>query len=176
MTSEDFERHLHELGLTQTGLAARLGVTARSVRRWQAGEQEIPGWAAEVLQAWRQLNVRNIPWGTDLESIWCGDNAQIHLPQDHDRALADVLERVKGRGGLAAPWRVNLREHSATLGRMKVSFYKLASDSFSLQSYSRSDVHPDPQRDRSLIEEAVAAFAAAVSAARTERPEQDWDA
>ncbi len=176
MKNGEFSQSLNALGLTQTDLAIRLGVTVRSVRRWQTGEQEIPEWVAEVLSAWHQLHARNIPWGADLESIWYGDNEQIRRHQDHDKALAALLKRVKNRGGPAAPWRVNLQDHSATLGRMSVRFYMLASGGFSLANYRRGDVHSDPQRDQALIEDAVAAFASAVSAARTERPRQAWDA
>jgi len=163
------------LNLTQADLAARLGVAERTVRRWQAGEQQIPTWVVELLDVWRQLHASGVPWGADLESIWYGDDVQIRRHQDHDKALAALLRRVKARGGPAAPWRINLREHSATLGRMTVRFYKLASNSFSLANYRRGDVPPDARRDHQLIEDAVVAFSEAVSAARTARPNQAWD-
>jgi DNA-binding XRE family transcriptional regulator len=175
MTNLELNHCLEALSLTQADLAARLGVTPRTVRRWQAGEQPIPTWIAEVLGAWRQLHAHNLPWGADLESIWYGDDDQIRRHQDHDAALAALLRRVKARGGPAAPWRVNLREHRATLGPMIVRFYRLASDSFSLANYRRADVPPDVHRDQPLIEDAVAAFAASISAARTARPNQAWD-
>jgi hypothetical protein len=70
---------------------------------------------------------------------------------------------------------VNLKEHTAAIGPMVVTFYKLLSGSFSLAHYRRRDIEPDPYRDQSLIEDAVAAFAASVTKARTERPCQDWD-
>ena len=175
MTNFELNHSLDMLRLTQTDLAARLGVTPRTVRRWQAGEQPIPIWVREVLNAWHQLHARNLPWGADLESIWYGDDDQIRRHEDHDKALAALLQRVRARGGPAAPWRVNLREHSATLGPMSVRFYRLASDSFSLANYRRGDVPPDAHRDQPLIEDAVAAFAAAVGAARSSRPNQAWD-
>ena len=175
MTNLELNRSLDMLRLTQADLAARLGVTPRTVRRWQVGEQPIPIWVHEVLKAWHQLHARNLPWGADLESIWYGDDDQIRRHEDHDKALAALLQRVRARGGPAAPWRVNLREHSATLGPMSVRFYRLASDSFSLANYRRGDVPPDAHRDQPLIEDAVAAFAAAVGAARSSRPNQAWD-
>lgn len=163
------------LNLTQADLAARLGIATRTVRRWQTGEQAIPIWVVEVLDAWRQLHASGLPWGADLESIWYGDDDQIRRHQDHDKALAALLKRVKARGGPAAPWRINLRERSATLGPMVVRFYKLASNSFSLQNYRRGDVSPDARRDRPLIEDAVFAFSEAVRAARAARPSGPWD-
>jgi hypothetical protein len=166
---------LAELNLTQADLAARLGVAARTVRRWQSAEQPIPTWVAEVLDAWRQLHAHHLPWGADLESIWYGDDDQIRRHQAHDKALATLRQRVKARGGPAVPWRINLRDRSATLGPITVRFYKLASNSFSLASYRRSDVAPDVRRDQPLIEDAVVAFSDAVSAARAARPNQAWD-
>lgn len=167
MKNTNLKRYLELLNLSQADLAARLGVTTRTVRRWQNDEQPIPLWVTEVLNAWHQLHIRHLPWGADLESIWYGDNDQIRRHQDHDKALAALLQRVKARGGPAAPWRVNLRDSSATLGPITVRFYRLASNSFSLSNYRRSDMAPDAQRDQSLIEDAVAAFAAAISASAT---------
>jgi hypothetical protein len=176
MTSAEFNQHLETLGLKQAEAAALLRVTPRAVRRWQSGEQEIPGFVDALFDVWRQLHARKIPWGADMESILYGDDDQIDRHREHDEALVDLLRRVEARGGLAAPWRVNLKEHSATLGRMTVGFYKLASGGFSLANYRRSDREPDTYRDRPLIEEAVAAFSEAITKARTERPGQDWDA
>ena len=175
MTGDELNHYLESLGLTQADLAARLGVTTRTVRRWQASEQPTPSWVAEVLGAWRQLHTRNLPWGADLESVWYGDDDQIRRHQDHDKALAALLQRVKARGGPSAPWRVNLHDHSATLGPITVRFYRLASNSFSVANYRRGDMPPDAHRDQPLIEDAVAAFAAAVSEARRTRPHQGWD-
>ncbi|MGO8844585.1 MAG: hypothetical protein ACLQFI_04455 [Methylocella sp.] len=175
MTGAEFNHNLELLGLKQSDAAALLQVTPRAVRRWQSGEQQVPGTVAELVMIWRQLHAANIPWGADLESIWYGDDDQIRRHQDHDKALAAVLRRVKARGGFAAPWRVNLKEHSATLGQMVVRFYKLSSGSFSLQNYRRGDRERDPYRDQLLIEEAIAAFSAAIGKAKSERPEPEWD-
>jgi hypothetical protein len=58
---------------------------------------------------------------------------------------------------------------------MTVSFYRLRSGSFSLAHYRCGAGGPDPRRDQTLIEDAVAAFAAAVSRAVSSRPDKDWD-
>lgn len=174
MENVELNQRLEALGLKQSDAAILLRVTPRAVRKWQTGEQKIPGTVAELVLAWCQLHDRKIPWGADLESIWYGDDDQIRLHQDHDKALVALLNRVEARGGLSAPWRVDLKERSATLGRMVVRFYPLASGSFSLAHYRRGDREPDAFRDQPLIEDAVAAFAAAVSQARTERPSQPW--
>jgi hypothetical protein len=175
MTSAEFNHHLEILGLKQSDAAAFLRVTPRAVRRWQSGEQRIPATVVELVKAWRQLHAARIPWGADLESIWYGDDDQIRRHQDHALALAALLRRVQARGGPATPWRVKLKERSATLGPITVRFYKLLNDGFSLAHYRRGDMPPDPRRDQPLIEDAVAAFAAAVGKMRTERPGQSWD-
>jgi hypothetical protein len=175
MNRDQFNRRLEALGLKQSDAAALLRVTPRAVRRWQGGEQAVPANIVELLDVWRQLHDRNIPWGAAMEAIWFGDDDQIRRHQDHDKALAAVLRRVEARGGPAAPWRVNLKERRATLGRMDVGFYKLESGGFSLANYRRGDRDQDGERDRTLIEDAVAAFAAAVSQARAERPTLAWD-
>ena len=38
---------------------------------------------------------------------------------------------------------------------MEVSFYKLTNGGFSLKHYTRKDIHPDVQRDREFIDDAV---------------------
>ena len=175
MTNTEFNQYLTILGLKQSDAATLLRVTPRAVRRWQSGEQKIPGTVAELLMAWHQLHLAKIPWGADLESIWYGDDDQIRRHQEHDKTLAALLGRVEARGGPATPWRVNLKEHSATLGPIVVSFYKLLSGSFSLANYWRGDMTASPSRDRLLIEDAVAAFSSEVSKVRKERPECEWD-
>ena len=176
MKSDDFNEHLSILGLKQGAAADLLRVTPRAVRRWQNNEQPIPGPIAELVKAWRQLSDAHIPWGPDLASIWFGDDDQIRRVQDHDKALAGILSRVARRGGAPTPWSINLKERNATLGpKLTVSFYRLANGGFSLASYRRSDIPPDPVRDQPLIEDAVAAFAQAVSKAKAERPTQGWD-
>ena len=175
MNGPEFNNRLAALGLKQSDAAAMFRVTPRAVRRWQSGEQPVPGAVVELLDVWKQLHDRHMPWGPAMEAIWYGDDEQISLHHDHDKALVALLDRVRARGGASAPWRVNLKEHSATLGSMHVGFYKLRSGGFSLANYRRADRDQNGERDRLLIEDAVAAFSEAVSKARWEDPNRDWD-
>lgn len=161
MNANELNLRIEQLGTSQSELAGRLGVTTRTVRRWQSGQQPVPTWVVEVIEAWLQLHERCLPWGADLDSVWFGDDEQIALHQDHDKALADLLSRVEARSTSRAPWRVDLVGHTAKLEQICVRFYSLKSGSFSLASYGRSDMSPDARRDKDLIEDAVAAFAAA---------------
>lgn len=169
MKAIEFNNHLEILGFNQSGAAAWLQVTPRTVRRWQNGEQAIPETVADLLMACRQLQDNKIPWNADLESLWRGDKDQIQRHQSHAVALAELLRRVEKRGGVSAPWQISLKEHSATLGPMTVRFYELANGSFSLANYRRSDKGPDIHRDWTLIEEAVAAYAKALSKANEDK-------
>jgi hypothetical protein len=175
MDAAEFNRHLAFLRLGQTDAAAVLRVAPRTVRRWQNAELDVPDPIAELVRAWRQLARDHIPWRPDLESILHGDDDQIRRHQDHARSLAGLRRRVSNRGGPAAPWRVDLKEHKATLGPMTVQFYHLANGGFSLSSYWRRDRHPDPSRDQHLIEDAVVSFADAVGHALRRRPSRPWD-
>lgn len=166
MNAEEFNNYLKILGLSQGAAAAHLQVAPRTVRRWQSGEQEVPPQVESLLKAWHQLDKARIPWSADLESFWLKDTNQIRRHQDHALALAALLERVKSRGGVSAPWRISLEDHEAMLEVMTVRFYQLANGGFSLANYRRSDKPPDINRDWPLIEDAVAAFAAALGESR----------
>ncbi|MBI2720530.1 MAG: hypothetical protein HYX36_17475 [Rhizobiales bacterium] len=175
MTSSEFIDYLRFLGLEQMDAAAMLRVTPRTVRRWQKGDLPVPDTVSDLLRAWRQLAEANIPWAPDLESILQGDSDQIRRHQDHALSLAAVRRRVEARRGPAAPWRISLKEHRATLGPMTVQFYHLANGGFSLASYWRRDKDPDPSRDQHLIEDAVVSFSEAVGEARRRKPNKAWD-
>lgn len=58
MTSADLIDELHRLGLTQIGAARLLGVDARTVRRWIAGERSIPGPVDRLLRVAHLPGVR----------------------------------------------------------------------------------------------------------------------
>lgn len=175
MNAFEFDQCLEALRLRQSDAAVLLQVEPRSVRRWQTGEQAVPANVAALLKAWLQLAKAHLPWTADMESIWRGDADQMERHRDYALELTALLERVAARGGPATPWRIDLKKCSATLGPVTVSFYALANGGFSLSHYRRADKDHDTQRDRQLVEDAIAAFAEAVGNARRERPDQDWD-
>ncbi len=91
---------------------------------------------------------------------------QIRLMREHSVALDDVLERVRARGGPAAPWKVDLDRRSAELGQSFVVYFDALPDGgFSPKSYSRSDREPDRCRDATLFDDAIACIAEAISKA-----------
>ncbi|MCW2249355.1 DNA-binding transcriptional regulator YiaG [Azospirillum fermentarium] len=53
MTPEAFKEARHTLGLSAQGMADALGVAeGRTVRRWEAGDRDIPGPAIALLRIW----------------------------------------------------------------------------------------------------------------------------
>jgi hypothetical protein len=49
LIAAEFRQRIAALGHTQRGFAAFVGAGERSVRRWAAGEQDIPAWVGVVL-------------------------------------------------------------------------------------------------------------------------------
>ena len=52
MTAKQLRTALKQLGLTQVGAAAKLGVAPRTMRYWVAGERRIPEPVAILLRTW----------------------------------------------------------------------------------------------------------------------------
>ena len=161
MTPEQFNQYLLRLALSSAEAAQLLSVSPRTVRRWQDGE-DIPGPAQEAIRAWVKLHERHLPWRPDSVSIAHDDQDQITRHRSHTIDLEAVLERVEARGGAKAPWTVDWDSCRASLETMEISFFKLQSGSFSLGTYRRTDSHPDMERDREMIEDAVYCVAKAL--------------
>jgi transcriptional regulator with XRE-family HTH domain len=156
MTGQEIQEHLQALGVSQAEAAQLLGVSPRTMTRWCAGGEKVPGPAEAALRAWRRLEQRHLAWRPDSVSIVEDNTERIATHRQEAINLDDISRRVEARGGPKPPWEVNLSESEATLGRIHVSFYKLRNGGFSLSIYSRRDgLHPDLQRDWSLIEDAV---------------------
>jgi DNA-binding transcriptional regulator YiaG len=51
VTNVELKAARTRLGLTQAGLAALLRVDGRTIRKWEAGDREIPGTAEVALEA-----------------------------------------------------------------------------------------------------------------------------
>ena len=56
MTPTELRARLAALGLTQRGLALRLGVSSRAVRHWCAGSREIPQDIARRVMLYQREN------------------------------------------------------------------------------------------------------------------------
>ncbi len=163
MTPKEFNYTLSELGLSQVDTARLLSVDARTVRRWVANPKEITGPAEQALRAWRLLNHLGLPWSPDSTDLAETDPELIAAHRAHAIDLTNLLLKVQKRGGPSGAWTVDLERRKATLGPFVVSFYRTATDSFSPQSYKRTDDTPtDLERDWPFIEDAFACIATAL--------------
>jgi hypothetical protein len=163
MTAIEFRDCLAQLDLTQIDAAKLLEVDPRTVRRWaEDNGADIPGPAEKALRAWQGLQKRGLPWrpGDD------GTAEQLAPHRAHAIELYELLLRVDKRGGPSDAWDVDLEKGQATLGPVRVSFYKLTNGGFSPSVYSRSDGNPDIKRDWPLIEDAFACIAKAFAEQR----------
>jgi hypothetical protein len=154
MSAQEVSDHFTHLNLSQADAARLLGVVPRTVSRWLAGE-EVPGPVEQALRAWHVMQRHRLMWRPDTIAITENDQTQIGLTRENAITVAQVIERVKARGGPQFPWLVDRQNCRAISGPMEVGFYKLKNGSFSLSTYRRADMHPDVQRDRELIEDAV---------------------
>lgn len=170
MTRTELLQCLDALRLKAKEAAVFLSVDPKTVARWLKDEVEIPGPAEQALRAWARLDRLGLPWRPADHMIGLTDEElaeQIRLLREHNLQLDKVLRRVTERGGPAAPWRVDLKRCVAELGEtMEVGFYSLPNGGFSPSTYRRKDRETDFQRDRALIEDAIAAIADAVAAAK----------
>jgi hypothetical protein len=158
-----FRKALDELGLAQREAARLLSSNERTVRRWAEEEGEIPGPVTTAVSAWIRLGRFGLPWRPDEVSL-SGLNEseitkQIALHRQHVVGLDEIIERVKKRGGPAAPWKVDLKKCQAILGPLEIGFYAMSNGQFSPSTYRRKDGPPDVERDQHLIEDAYACIA-----------------
>jgi len=152
MTKGEFSEHLSFLQLSLSEAALLLGASERSVRRWT--EEEVPGPVAAAVRAWRELELRRLPWKPDSVSIIERDHDQIDRIRNHDELLAQVIREVEARGGPANPWSVDIERGRATFGHAEVSFHRLANGNFNVSTYRRFDRTPS-DIDRPEIADAV---------------------
>ena len=158
---------LDRLRLSQIEAATLLSVNPRTFRRWIEDPAEMSKPAEAALLAWDRLNSLGLAWRPDGVAIGETDPAEIASQiarfRQHAIDLNELLDRVERRGGPNPEWRVDLKKNEARLGPLRVYFYRLVNDGFSPASYSRSDRHPDPERDSTLLEDAYASIAAALA-------------
>ncbi len=170
MTSQDIANCLSELRITPKDAADLLSVDGKTVKRWLAGEVAVPGPAEQAIRAWVRFQNLGLAWRPDgLPIDVMTDEAvaeQILRMRDHIVEVDDVIQRVRERGGVAAPWQVDLKRCTAELaGVIRVHFIPLRNGLFARGQYSRRDNKPDSKRDWRLLEDAIASFAEAVAQA-----------
>lgn len=169
MTRSELELSLQRLDLDLKEAAQLLDVNPRTFRRWLDGSQDIPGPAERAINAWVKMDEAGLNWRPDGIALAEPDTQSIAAHRNHAIGLTDILDRVADRGGPASPWVVNIEKRCAMLGPLKLSFYPLKNGGFSPSSYSRRDCEPDLERDKHLIEDAIACIAKAY-AAKTNSP------
>lgn len=75
MTKQEFDDNLKELALTQKEFGWLLDINPRTLRRWFEPSGRVPPAVANLLRAWKILNISCIPW----------------LPMEKMEALAGTL-------------------------------------------------------------------------------------
>jgi transcriptional regulator with XRE-family HTH domain len=159
MNKTEFRNCLEALDLTPENLATILSVSNRTVSRWLEDSNEnvdIAGPLAEILRTWTMLKQAGLPWKPSDQpknDNWIQD--QVTRLRELANQLEATIHRVKTRGGPSAPWKVDLKGQLATLGPIRLSFYRIINDNFSPGFYSRSDKDPDFDRDMSILEDAI---------------------
>ena len=167
MNGLEFREALRRLGLNQSDAARLLSTNERTVRRWAEDGAGIPGPVEQAISAWSRLNRFGLPWRPDEISLSDLNEMeiakQIALHRQHVVGLDEVLQRVKARGGPAAPWKVDLKKRQATLKSLEIGFYPMSNGQFSPSTYRRKDGPPDVERDQQLIEDCYACIAAEIA-------------
>ena len=164
---------LNELRLGAKQAAKYLSLDPKTVNRWLVRPSanmrgaKVPGPAAEAIRAWVRFQKLGLPWRPNEHGFINEEEVaeEIRLMREHVMALNEVMKKVKSRGGVSAPWIVDLERHEAVLADvMRFYFYLLPNGSFSPSSYTREDRHPDFHRDLPLLEDAMVAIAEAIAA------------
>lgn len=65
MTPTTFRALREHLGLSVAYAADSLGVTTRTISRWEAGDTKLPDTASEWLQAWVDATEAHLNWATE---------------------------------------------------------------------------------------------------------------
>ncbi len=129
MSSSEFCKTLTRLALSEAEASRLMSVNPRSVRRWSEGSTEVPGPVEQALRAWLRLEEFGLVWRPDGVPIWDVDQAARF--RSHAIELDALIQKVKKRGGPAAPWKVDLANRTAILGPVEVHFHVLANENFS---------------------------------------------
>ncbi|HRJ61568.1 MAG TPA: hypothetical protein PKZ99_10370 [Azospirillaceae bacterium] len=88
MIPQDFKTARRKLGLTLNRMAEAVGVAdGRTVRRWEAGDRDIPGPVEKLLQIWLDPRCPD----------WAKPNGSPHEGDDDDENPADFLAQGRER-------------------------------------------------------------------------------
>src|SRR5262249_49039019 len=126
---------------------------------WAAGRPAVGEPAAQALRAWCRLAERGVAWRPDGEPVEREDLAALADRRRADLGVPEIVLRSKEqRNAWRRSWHVNIDRWRATSAVMVVHFNRLADGGFLPASYRRLDGDADFQRDRPLLEGAIAAF------------------
>ncbi len=169
MTRLEFSDALERLRLSTKEAAALLSVDPKTALRWQQGVTDIPGPVEQALRAWLRLDAMGLPWHPGAALLGLSEEEaakQIRRHREENLKLVEIIDRVRANGGPAAPWKVDLKKRSASLGGViEIGFYALKSGGFSPQAYHRLDRNSDIERDRQILEDGYVAIADAIAKA-----------
>lgn len=176
MKVAEVKEAMAHLGVKPKELSELIDVNPRTVARWLSGEVKVPNVVERVVQAWVTLHQFGLPWRPDGRNLLVDQHQrqQIRLQIENSLELSTILDRIKTKGGPAAPWTVDLTQKRATLESIWVSFYITANGSFTPQSYGRTDKPADLERDRSLIEDGFYCIAVEVGKYFKKQQSADW--
>ena len=163
-TSSDLRECLTILRITTSELAGLFSISERTVSRWVNDEITVPGPASCALKAWCTLEALGLPWRPDGLALLHPRSAlgdPVALSLDPKTEVSKIVNAIKLRGGPSLPWKVDVDKREATLAEIWIKF-RLSSNQFIPQSYGRTDIPPDLNRDKHVIEEGFASIADAL--------------
>jgi transposase len=167
--AQEFQRSLSRLGLTPKDAALVFKVSMRTIQRWLQDPSTLPEPDEQLLRAWLRLHDAGLAWRPGCIDIGITDQKELdNLIGRHRNNLLDLdalLRRVKERGGPVAPWTVDLKSQTATLGPITIVFDPLVDGLFSPRTYWRRDDQSTKERDWPLIEDGFACIAQAIAKA-----------
>lgn len=93
MTPTRFRALREHLGLSVAETALRLGVSTRTLARWEAGDTRLPDYASDWLQRWVDATEAHIAWMAELaeEGQLCLHRSEAQYHTAHRGGFLDHL-------------------------------------------------------------------------------------